>query len=189
MAAALALLDRDGRAALTMRAVARELDVEGASLYTHVRSKDDLVDGVLDLVLEEVVLPPTGTAWRAALVDGFTAYRSTLLDHPAVVPLVTERAHRSRAQARLVERSIVLLEQAGLSTRDAVQAHVTLIAFTIGFVVQEVGRPVRPPSADEEVGPVLERAVAALAQVPVDDRFRSGLETVILGAVDRPRGQ
>src|SRR3954471_24250642 len=119
-----------------MRRLARELDVQAASLYTHVRSKDDLIDGVLDRVLDGVPLPPPGPDWRASLCEGFRNYRRTLVEHPGAISLITERSHTSASQVALVERSIELLESAGLSTLEAVQTHVTLVAFTLGFLAQ-----------------------------------------------------
>ena len=182
LTAALHVLDTDGRAALTMRRVAKDLDVEAASLYTHVTSKDDLVDGVLDHVLDRVTLPADDLPWRDALVEGFTRYRRTLVDHPAVVALMTERARMSSAQVRLVERSIELLERAGLTTAQAVAAQVTLAAYTIGFVAQEVGRAPERSGAVIDVSPVMQRAMAALLARSPDERFRAGLD-LILGGV------
>ena len=189
LAAALRVLDAEGRAGLTMRRVARELDVEAPSLYTHVRSKDDLVDGVLDRILDEVRLPDAGLPWRQALTEAYGTYRRTLLAHPAAVPLLTERAHASPAQYRLVERSIELLEQTGLDDRGVVETHVALAAFTIGFVVQEVGRSPAPTAEALEFSPVVRRTIATLVQIPVDDRFRAGLDRILDGAEAARRRQ
>src|SRR3954465_431343 len=87
LASALRIVDADGRDALTMRRLATELDVEAASLYTHVRNKDDVVDGMVDVVLATVPMPEAGQAWRDALVDGFRGYRGALIAHPVLVPL------------------------------------------------------------------------------------------------------
>lgn len=185
LAAALRVLDQEGRAALTMRRVARELDVEAASLYTHVRSKDDLVDGVLDHILDEVEVPITGEAWRPALITAFTNYRATLLAHPVAVSLMTERASTSPAQYRLVERSLVLLERGGLTMAAAVRVHIALVAYTLGFVLQEVGRPAAPSPEALESSPVVRRAIAALSKVPVNERYRAGLALILDGAQDQ----
>lgn len=181
LTAALAVLDAEGRAALTMRRVARELDVEAPSLYAHVRSKDDLINGVLDLVLDGIELPRENADWRTALVEGFTSYRRTLTSHPAVPGLMTERSHTSVAQARLVARSIELLESSGLSTASAVRVHVTLVAYTLGFVVQEVGRPARMSANALASSATMQRAVNALLATSVDDRFHAGLELILKG--------
>ena len=104
IAGALRIVDADGRDALTMRRLATELDVEAPSLYAHVRSKDDLIDAVLDSVLDLVPLPPDGPDARTALAAGFRGYRATLLRHPNIVLLMTERARSSGAQFRLAGR-------------------------------------------------------------------------------------
>jgi AcrR family transcriptional regulator len=181
LATALRVLDADGRDALTMRRLATELDVEAASLYTHVRSKDDLVDGVLDVVLDAVPLPKPDQPWRVALADGFRGYRAALLAHPVVVPLITERGRTSAAQLRLVERSIELLESAGLPIEKAVEAHLTLVAYTIGFVAQEAGRsPSMPPDVIESSA-TLQRVIPALLARTPDERFDAGLERILDG--------
>jgi AcrR family transcriptional regulator len=182
LAAALRVLDAEGREALTMRRLARELEVEAASLYTHVRNKDDLIDGVLDRILTEIRLPEPGLPWRPAITAAFGSYRDALLAHPAAVPLMTQRAQASVAQYRLVERSIELLEEGGLRGRDTVQTHVALVAFTIGFVVQEVGRSPSAPAEVLEFSPAVRRAIGELVQVPVADRFRAGLDLILDGA-------
>lgn len=184
---ALRILDEEGRAALTMRNLATALRVEAPSLYAHVAGKDELVDAVLDRVLNGIELPPPTGKPRADLVAGFSAYRRTLLAHPECVLLMTERARFSSAQARLASRSVVLLEAAGLSTREAVDTHVTLIAMVLGFILQEVARPAPMPPELLESDPVLRRAVAALVQRSVDDRFEVALQLVLDGALGRRR--
>ena len=180
--ASLRILDEDGLDALTMRAVASAVGVEAASLYAHVTGKADLTDAVLDVVLDGVALPePTGDR-RADLVAGFAAYRRALLAHPVVVPLVAQRTSMSPSQVRLVERSLELLEAAGLSTRAAVDTHVTLLGFTLGFVIQEAGRSASAPGALLEASPRLRRALATLREREVDDRFEVGIGLILDGA-------
>ena len=180
VAEALRIFDEEGREALTMRRLGASLGIEAPSLYAHVRSKDELVDAVLDAVLDAVPLPPDGPDARASLAAGFHEYRRALLRHPAVVLLMTERATRSGSQYRLARRSIELLEAAGLSTRAAVDAHVTRIAYALGFILQEVSRPVAAPS-DLPPDPVMGRVLATLAQRSVDERFDVGLGLILDG--------
>jgi AcrR family transcriptional regulator len=186
LATAVTILDAEGRDALTMRRLAHELGVKAPSLYVHVRSKDDLLTGVLDTVLDEVVLPRVSTSWRRSLLAGFGEYRRVLVRHPGAVLLLTSRAHASPSQVRLVERSILLLEGAGLPTAAAVSAHVTLVAYTLGFVLQEVAtRPVAAPDPSAPPPPppsdVFVRAVTALGRIDVDRRFRDGLDLILDG--------
>jgi AcrR family transcriptional regulator len=181
VAEALRILDSEGREALTMRRLAKALDVEAASLYAHVASKDELVDAVLDRVLAEVPVPEPGDDSRASLALAFRGYRRTLLAHPQALILMTERARPSEAQMRLAGHSIALLERAGLTMRQAVDAHVTLIAYTLGFMLQEVARPVSPPPLGLVVPPIVVRAYAALAERPVDERFDVGFDLILDG--------
>jgi AcrR family transcriptional regulator len=184
--AALRILDEEGRAGLTMRRLAADLGVEAPSLYAHVASKDDLVDAVLDQVLDAVILPEPGRDARSDLVLGFQRYRQTLVAHPSIVLLMTERARFSRSQLRLAQRSIELLESVGLTTRAAVDAHVTLVAFVLGFVLQETARPTTTPAAVLRSSPVLQRALTTLVERSVDERFEVGL-ALILDGVGAPR--
>ena len=183
--AATRILDADGRAALTMRRLADDLGVKAPSLYVHVRSKEELLTGVLDDVLGEVALPPVTRSWRSSLVAGFGEYRRVLVRHPGAVTLLTERTRVSPVQVRLVERSIELLERAGLRTEQAVGVHVTLVAYTLGFVLQEVAprpAPVISAAVPIATSEVFARAVNALAETTVDQRYRAGLELVLDGA-------
>ena len=95
---------------------------------------------------------------------------------------MTGRARFSSAQLRLVRRSIELLEAAGLSTREAVDAHVTMIAFVLGFILQEVSRPSGSASSGAPgPDPLLTRVLATLAERGVDERFEVGLGLILDG--------
>ena len=186
-AAALRILDEEGAAAMTMRRIATSLDVEAASLYGHVESKDDLVDAVLDRVLDEVELPERTDDARADLIASFGAYRRALIAHPAAGPMLTRRANRSPAQVRLIVRAMELLEAGGLSERGRVDAQVTLAAYVLGFVLQEVGRSTATPTRVADRSPVLRRALDTLAERDVDQRFEVGLGIILDGLGIRRR--
>jgi AcrR family transcriptional regulator len=177
---ALAILDDEGREALTMRHLAAALGVEAPSLYAHVRNKDELIDAVLDGVLDGVSLPEVGPDPRASLAAGFRSYRAALLSHPTSVVLLTERARASAAQYRLARRSIELLEMAGLTNRQAVDGHVTLVAYALGFILQEVSRPISRP-AEAAPDALMARTLKTLAERSVDERFDVGLELIFDG--------
>src|SRR6185295_15334822 len=65
--AALELADEGGTTALTMQRIGRRLGVEAMSLYRHVRNKDDILDGIVDLVFAEIELPAARSTWRTVL--------------------------------------------------------------------------------------------------------------------------
>ncbi|HEX7171401.1 MAG TPA: TetR family transcriptional regulator, partial [Candidatus Limnocylindria bacterium] len=64
--AAMSLADREGLGALTMRRLGAELGVEAMSLYKHVSDKDDILDGIVDLVVAAIEVPGDGADWREA---------------------------------------------------------------------------------------------------------------------------
>ena len=122
---------------------------------------------------------------EASLLAGFLSYRRALVGHPSIVILMTERARFSRSQLRLAQRSIEILESVGLSERAAVDAHVTLVAYVLGFILQEVSRPTTPPTATE-TSPLIRSVFSTLAERSVDERFEVGL-ALILDGVGVPR--
>src|SRR6266567_4039796 len=82
MAAAIELADRDGIESISMRKLAQELGVEAMSLYTHVRSKHDLLDGMTDAVISQIPMSADGVNWKTSLRQLVLAARSVMLGHP-----------------------------------------------------------------------------------------------------------
>ena len=80
--AAVRLADESGIDALSMRRLGQELGVEAMSLYNHVANKDDLLDGIVDLVLGDIEIPPSGTPWREAMRKRAISAHEVLLAHP-----------------------------------------------------------------------------------------------------------
>src|SRR5215213_3110400 len=89
--AAVRLADSGGLEALTMRRLGEDLGVEAMSLYKHVTNKDDLVDGMVDLVFAEIELPPSGAEWRTAMRERAVSVRSALIRHPWATALMQSR--------------------------------------------------------------------------------------------------
>jgi AcrR family transcriptional regulator len=184
LAAALAIIDRDGLQALTMRRLGKELGVEAMSLYHHVGSKDDLLDGIVDLVLEAVDLPRPDLDWPDWARQFTRAYRRIALEHPHVFPLIALRPLTTPQALRPVEMSLEVLHRAGFDGRHALAAFQTLANFTSGFALEEIA------AAGGEGSP----AVAALdgAQFPRlhelvhrpmkrDVAFERGLDIILAG--------
>src|SRR5918992_298869 len=80
--AAVRLADSDGIDALSMRKLAQQLGVDPMSLYNHVRDKEDLLDGIVDVVVGEIELVALGADWRSSLRETILAARRTMLRHP-----------------------------------------------------------------------------------------------------------
>lgn len=104
LTAALDLADRKGIAALTMRRLAAELDVEAMTIYHHVPNKEALLDGLVERVVAEAARRPDPTAGRQQILrDHAIALRDTLLAHPAVVPLLASRPATTPANNAVIE--------------------------------------------------------------------------------------
>src|SRR5918992_4932917 len=82
LAAAVRLADREGIEALSMRKLAQQLGVDPMSLYNHVRDKEALLDGIVDVVVGEIELVALGADWRSSLRETILAARRTMLRHP-----------------------------------------------------------------------------------------------------------
>ena len=93
--AAISLADEGGIDSLTMRGLGRALGVEAMSLYNHVANKDDLLDGMVDVVVGDIVVPPAGTPWRSAMRARCISAHEQLLAHPWAAMLITSRLQPS----------------------------------------------------------------------------------------------
>jgi AcrR family transcriptional regulator len=142
--AALVLADREGVGALGMRSLARELGVDPMSLYNHVRDKDDLLDGTLDLVIDEVeVVEATG--WRASLRHTILGARATLKRHPWAKGVIVTRTHGTPAFLRYMDAIVGLLRDAGFSIELVHHAIHVLGSRLLGFSQDLFDDPDHPP--------------------------------------------
>src|SRR5205809_6978122 len=98
--AAVALADRGGVGSLSMRRLAQELGVEAMSLYHHVANKDDILDGIVDVVFSEIDLPPGDADWRAAMRQRAVSARQALRRHPWAAALMESRSTPGPANLR-----------------------------------------------------------------------------------------
>jgi TetR/AcrR family transcriptional regulator, tetracycline repressor protein len=138
---AMALLDEHGPGALSMRRLADRLGVAPNALYTHVRGKDDLVEGLIDQVYAGLELDPDPTAdWARQLATLSQSVRAHLLAHPAVVPLALQQPGLGPNGLRLGEAIYAVLRPAGFSDQAAVGAVYALLTYILGFVAPEVPR-------------------------------------------------
>src|SRR5258708_39486996 len=93
--AALLLADAGGIDSMSMRKVGQELGVEAMSLYNHVANKDDLLDGMIDVLVSEIEVPASGGDWRTALRGSILSARALMLRHPWAPRLIASHP-RSR---------------------------------------------------------------------------------------------
>ena len=156
--AAIELADAEGIEGLSMRRLAEELDAAPMALYRHVANKDDLLDGMIDLVFAELDVP-TGSGWRTAMRERATGMRRALLRHPWAVGMM-EGGTPGRASFRHHNATMgCLRQQAGLSFPTAVHAYSAMDSYIYGFALQETTLPFR--DADQAVEEAERRQSAA----------------------------
>ena len=152
--AAVDLADTGGIASLSMRKLAQALGVEAMSLYNHVANKDDLLDGMVDLVFGEIGLPPRGADWKTALRQRAIAARAVLARHPWAIGLMESRSTPGPATLRHHDAVIGCFREAGFSIALAAHAYSVLDSYIYGFALQQANLPFKTP---EEVVEVAER--------------------------------
>ncbi len=135
--AALDVADVDGLAAVSMRTVAKRLDVEAMSLYNHVRNKDDMLDGLVDLVFAEFYSPTTGSDWVEQMRERSRSGRRAMSRHPWAIGLMDSRRSAGLETLRHHDAVIGCLREAGFSLSLTGHAFALLDAHLYGFVVQE----------------------------------------------------
>ncbi|MFD7664250.1 TetR/AcrR family transcriptional regulator C-terminal domain-containing protein [Streptomyces sp. NPDC059788] len=136
--AALALIDRDGLPALSMRRLGAELGVEAMTLYHYVPNKDALLDGLVERVFESAApLTADGGRWQAALEEYAGSLRDTLLRHPGVLPLAMSRPAVTPQTLGTVEHGLRMLRDAGFPLGRALDVLNALTVFVIGHTAVE----------------------------------------------------
>ena len=97
---AMAVADAGGIGSLTIRSLAFELGVKPMSVYHHVANKDEILDGIVDLVFSEIELPSPDGDWRAEMRRRGVSARSVLRVHPWAIPLLQSRTNPGPATLR-----------------------------------------------------------------------------------------
>ena len=141
LAAAVVIADSEGIAALTMRRLAHELGVEAMSLYHHVANKDEVLDGITDLVVSDIHVPPTGTDWRSAMRDRAISAHEVLLAHPWAAMMIMSRFNIGPGMTRYLNATLGRLREGGFSIHGALDAWHTLDSHIYGFTLQELQLP------------------------------------------------
>ena len=162
--AAVALADEHGIASLSMRRLGDVLGVEAMSLYNHVANKDELLDGMVDLVFSEIDLPVGGADWKTAMRERAQSARQALGRHPWAIVLMSTRTSPGPATLRHHDAVIGTLRAAGFSVALTAHAFSALDSYIYGFALQEATLPLG--DTEEETAEV---AQMMMAQVPADE--------------------
>ncbi|MGQ0669423.1 MAG: TetR/AcrR family transcriptional regulator C-terminal domain-containing protein [Actinomycetota bacterium] len=194
--AAMKVMDEEGLEAVTMRRLGRELWVEAMSLYNHVEDKEEVLDGICELVMSEFEFPAPSADWAENCRGGARAWRRLLQAHPDVMRLFADHRGpvRSADSLRPMEFALRIFRDAGLSDRDTAQAFHAFGGYIQGFVMMEQGSIAGGTDeahvkAHQELAATLhsDEFAALLASGPhfaecdPDEQFEFGLELLIAG--------
>jgi AcrR family transcriptional regulator len=130
---ALALTDAHGLESLTMRKLGQELGFEAMSLYNHVSGKDDVLDGILDLVLAETEPPASSGDWAAAIRSSAISVHEALMRHPWSCTLLMSSAHIRPGRLRYMDSLLGRLRDGGFSAEQTYHAYHVLDGHIFGF--------------------------------------------------------
>ena len=174
-----------------MRRLGAELGVEAMALYKHVSSKDDMLDGMVELVVSRIEAPGEVTDWRHGMRRRATSARAVLSRHSWAVGLLESRRSMGPNQLRYVDSILGRLRAAGFSVEDAAHAFWLLDSYVYGHIVQEMSmsgtsEPAEPgPAAELEAFTVeypylAELQAHALASpFSFDGEFAHGLDVIL----------
>ncbi|GGT42828.1 TetR/AcrR family transcriptional regulator [Streptomyces purpureus] len=187
--AALELLEEHGVEALKMRTLAERLGVKGASLYHHVRSKDDLLDAASELINDEIALGPlTDPGGPAGITAYAHGYRRVYLRYPHMIPLVARHRVTSAKALRGYDALLDALVKAGCTPAGAAEAAAAIDNLVLGSALETFTAGFhRPPAAYRPEFPTLADALTAADAAPgalagLDTRgFDLGLRLILAG--------
>jgi AcrR family transcriptional regulator len=192
-AAALAVLDRGGPGALSMRAVASELRMGTMSLYRYVDDREQVERLVVEHVLEPVDLALPAGVWTDRIAALAGRVRAAVDEHPAVVPLLLAHRHESVASLRWGEVVLGELTAAGFTGAERVIAFRAVLSYLTGALGAEHLGPLSGPGTaaiarlPRAEFPLLAETAATAREVSADAEFRGGLALLLDGLALRAR--
>lgn len=189
--AALRFIDANGVGALSMHKLGAALEVKGMSLYNHVGNKDDLLDGVVEALWEEVeATAPVHRDWREGLRSFTYAVRDMVRRHPNAASLTFSQRVMPQAALRVVQAHVAALVDAGFGEARAYDVLRTFTSYVLGSALAEVTwdlgpggcapvvRDLLPPGTPEDLAGV---ADVFCGQSDPDAQFTLGLDLMLAG--------
>jgi AcrR family transcriptional regulator len=199
LAAALEIIDRDGVEGLSMRRLGHALGRDPMTLYRYAANKTALLDGVAELVLEQLTVDTTDDNWAGQLRTVAHTFRQLALAHPHVVPLLVTRplatplALRPLGTLRPLEATLELLTRAGFTAVDALYIYRSFFGFLHGHVLTELQELVDNPDETDDLlrlglhrlplreFPLLRGLATVLASYDGSAELERGLDILLTG--------
>ncbi len=151
LSGAIAVADGGGISALTIRSLAVELGVKPMSVYHYVSNKDEILDGIVDLVFSEIELPTPGGEWRTEMRLRAKSARRVLRSHPWSIALLQSRLNPGPATLRHHDAVIGTLREAGFSVELTAHAFALVDSYVYGFALSETALPIHGPDTVADV--------------------------------------
>jgi AcrR family transcriptional regulator len=155
--------DQGGLESLSMRKLGQELGVEAMALYYHVANKDEVLDGIVDLVFSEIDLPSTDADWKTAMRQRALSLRDVLARHRWAIGMMESRRHPGPANLRHHDAVIGNLRAAGFDMEMVAHAYSLLDGYIYGFAMTKMNLPF------DRGDDVAERAQVMLEPFPLDE--------------------
>jgi len=146
--AGIRLADEGGIESVTMRKLGQALGVEAMSLYNHVAGKDEILDGLGDLVMREFELPPPNGDWESSLRRLAVSAHDALIRHPWAASLLVSPARRIPTRMRYIDAVCGCLRTAGFSPEATFHAYHAIDSHILGFTLWELGHAMPDVSKD-----------------------------------------
>ncbi|HZE15443.1 MAG TPA: TetR/AcrR family transcriptional regulator C-terminal domain-containing protein [Mycobacterium sp.] len=198
--AALEIVDREGSTALTMRRLASELQVAAMSLYNHVRGREEILDGLSEVMVSEIGAERQAGPPRAVLEQFVHGIRAVALSHPEAFRLVGMRPLHTPEAFRPVEAALGALREMGFGHRDAAHAYRLLAAYARGFALAEIDgmtfeatpetpQDRRPGALDPQTFPHIVELADRLEHPDRDAAFAFATDTILTALEIRSTAQ
>lgn len=203
LSAALRLVDDEGLDALTRRRLGQELGRDAMALYRHAPDRGALLDGIVELVMDELVIPEAGQDWQTQLSRTAHDFRRLGMAHPHVVglivtrPLSTPLGLRPLGTLRPLERLLRVLTDAGFAPPVALQVYRLYISYLNGHMLTELQELVADPGETSDLlrlglhrlppreFPLLRSLASDLAGYDGEAELDQGLAIIFAGVADR----
>ena len=184
---ALRLLDDLGLDGLTMRQVAKQLDVQVAALYWHVKNKQQLLNVMATIMITEAFdgleAPRRGITWDAWVADLAQRLRRSMLHYRDGARVLAGTTITDPLLLRTTELTLRTLHDAGFAIDDAARSFPTLLHYAIGYTIEEQARiEAGPPEPiDTSRYPLTTEAAGELSAPDTDANFEHGLRLILAG--------
>jgi len=194
--AALKLADQGGIEALSMRKLGQELGVEAMAVYYHLANKEEVLDGIVDLVFSEIELPVAESDWQVAMRSRAISLHDVLLRHRWAIGMMEARQNAGPANLRHHDAVIGNLRAAGFDSAMVAHAYSLLDGYIYGFALTKMNLPFETPDEVDvatrrmlepvamDAYPNLVAFVSEHIMLPgydFDDEFEYGLDVILDG--------